>query len=187
MMKVSVGAAPYLCWMSEGNVPGFLRGPGVDCLRVLESLTVVLPALESKPEVDWSPAVMCWCKALEIEVARIVLGGWRGGLHGFTTRGARDVAAFMEGSGKAPGLGLSAEFIRYARRRDCGGGWLAGHPCREWIFDRQGLSGVLEKVARTYRNPAAHLGLMTREDYAGCAAVVGGAEGALSRLWGLAH
>jgi hypothetical protein len=55
-------------------------------------------------------------------------------------------------------------------------------PRADWLFSPSGLADALQVLTREHRNPAAHTGVLSREDYLVCLGRVRSADGILPRL-----
>jgi hypothetical protein len=147
---------------------------------------VVAAALKGRGDLDWSPAVLCCCKAVEIELERVVLRKWRGRSLALGCKGSGEVEAYLgQTSDKPPGLRLMAHLLRHVARRKI-------QPVEGLAFEQEGLwcalaslAMAVDGVARLYRNRAVHTQRMTEWDYRFCENMVGGKHGILHMVWGL--
>lgn len=170
-----------------------------DALRFIVTAEHVAGQLEGFPQLEWSPAVIGLCKAVEAEVVRRIL------LPLATTAGGEDlssdkqdkdvgrVAAFCaDTSRKPPELGVFAYFLQtviHSRERRVSsaivgsflrlaGEWTGSN----WVLDPEAFHHLLEVLIKNFRNRAAHIDELSREDYVGCRELVIGSEGILWRL-----
>ena len=170
-----------------------------EAVKFLATAEHVAAQLREDPHLEWSPAVIGLCKAVEVEVVNrlvVPLG---------VTVGADDlrederdkdvgrVAAYCRDSNrKPPELGAFAHFLQTVihsqRRRDTSvllkgflrlaGGWTGSN----WILGPSAFHSALSTLTANFRNRAAHIDELSREDYMGCRELVIGADGLLWRL-----
>jgi hypothetical protein len=171
-----------------------LLSPGA--VRFVATAEHVAGRLESDPQLEWSPAVIGLCKAVEAEVvAKVLLPlaecGGDGGLVG--DKGDKDigrVAAFCMDTGrKPPELGAFAHFLQTAIHSQSrrGTSVLLGRFLRlarewsgsSWLLDSNGLHRSLAILTDQFRNRAAHIDELGRQDYLDCRALVIGGAGVL--------
>lgn len=162
--------------------------------RALGTAHVVAGALDSRPHLDWSAAVLCVCKALELEaVTRLLPAQLVEATRlrmDVADRRFAPVARFLARQGPAPSLGQLARFIEDALSPSN-----AMHPTVDiylrrvrkmaspgWLLSATGGTAVMKLVASTFRNPAAHSAELDEEDYEACYSAVAGPAGALWQL-----
>lgn len=168
-------------------------------LRFLGTAEHLASKLTAEPYLEWSGAVICLCKAVELEVVNrlidpLVLMG--SGVSMAADKKDRDigkVAAYcMDESLPSPTLGTFAHFLQtviHSQRRrktsaliglfltlssDCTGS--------EWILDPNGLYASITDLTVRFRNRAAHIDELTGVDYDLCQDLVMGSEGILWNL-----
>ena len=157
--------------------------------------------LKSEPQLEWSPAVIGLCKAVESGVVNRILVPLANKAAAVGTdlsadRNDKDigrVAAFcMDSTRKPPELGVFTHFLQTVihsqRRRETSaiiraflrlaGDWTGSN----WILDPTGLHRSVVTLTTTFRNRAAHIDELGSEDYFGCRELVIGTQGV---LWGL--
>lgn len=170
-----------------------------EALRFIATAEHVAAQLQAHAHLEWSPAVIGLCKAVEAElVSRIlrplVLAAAGQDLSG--DKGDKDigrVAAFCaEPQRKPPELGVFAHFLQTVshskQRRQTSrlvgsflrlaGQWTGS----TWLLDVDGLYRSLVLMTTTYRNRAAHIDELSSSDYQGCRALAIGPEGVIWRL-----
>lgn len=170
-----------------------------DALRFIVTAEHVAGQLEGFPQLEWSPAVIGLCKAVEAEVFRRIL------LPLATTSAGEDlssdkqdkdvgrVAAFcVDTSRKPPELGVFAYFLQtviHSQERRVSspivgsflrlaGDWTGSN----WVLNPKAFHHLLEVLNNNFRNRAAHIDELSREDYVECRELVIGSEGILWRL-----
>jgi hypothetical protein len=155
--------------------------------------------LSAEPHLEWSPAAIGLCKAVESEVVdRIVrpLADRAAGQDLGPDKQDKDlrrVAEFcIDPTSKPPELGSFCHFLGVAihsqRRRQTSKllaaffalcrDWVESH----WILQTAGLSDALSELIKNFRNPAAHIDQLSQEDYAACRSLVIGPVGMLWRI-----
>jgi hypothetical protein len=170
-----------------------------EAIRFIVTAEHVAGHLEEKPQLEWSPAVIGLCKAFEAEIVGRVLrplAAEASRLDLTTDRNDKDlgrVAAFCaHPAGKPPELGVFSHFLQTAihskQRRETSvllgcflkmaADWSGSH----WLLEPGGLHGTLGILSKTFRNRAAHIDQLSRQDYLDCRELVIGAKGALWRL-----
>ncbi len=170
-----------------------------EALHFLATAHHVAAGLGSEPQLEWSPSIICLCKAVEVEVVnRLVrplaqcaqakdLGPDK------TDKDIRPVAVFCaDPNRKPPELGTFAHFLQTVihseHRRDTSsligsflklaGDWRGS----QWILEPTGLYQALTTLTKEYRNKAAHIEELDEADYHNCRELVMGSEGILWRL-----
>ncbi len=168
-------------------------------LRFVATAEHVAGKLDADPQLEWSPAVIGLCKAVEAEVVGRILqplaaSASREDLS--SDKNDKDlgrVATFCADlSRKPPELGTFAHFLQTVinsqRRRETSpliGSFLkltSGWTGSNWLLDPTGLHRALEVLTISYRNRAAHIDELGKEDYLSCRKLVIGSEGVLWRL-----
>ncbi len=155
--------------------------------------------LSAEPHLEWSPAVIGLCKAVESEVVgRILqpLAARAAGQDLGADKQDKDlsrVAEFcIDSTSKPPELGSFRYFLEVAihsqRRRHTSKllttffalcrDWVESH----WILQTAGLSSAISELIKEYRNPAAHIDELSQKDYEDCRRLVIGADGMLWRI-----
>ena len=156
-----------------------------EALRFIATAEHVAGQLESDPQLEWSPAVIGLCKAVEAEVVgRIlrplaVMAGSEDLSGDKKDKDIGRVAAFcVDTQRKPPELGAFAHFLQTVihsqERRQTSrlircflrlaGQWTGS----TWLLDPEGLHRALTVMTGTYRNRAAHIDELARIDYLGC-------------------
>jgi hypothetical protein len=155
--------------------------------------------LSADPHLEWSPAVIGLCKAVESEVVGRILqplaaraAGQDLGADKLDNDLSRVAAFCIDATGKPPELGAFNHFLEVAihsqhRRhtskllatffvlcRD----WVESH----WILQTAGLSRAMSELIKEFRNPAAHIDELSQKDYEDCRRLVIGADGMLWRI-----
>ncbi|HLO18803.1 MAG TPA: hypothetical protein VK206_28485 [Anaerolineales bacterium] len=155
--------------------------------------------LETVPDLDWSPATIGLCKAVEIEIIERILIPLLEQTKGVNIEAdIRDkdlgrVAKFIaEPNNKPPEMGTFAHFLQTSinsqTRRTTSPiverfyklfhSW----PNSDWISSTDGLYTSIVRLTQDYRNPAAHINTLTKQDYENCREFVIGAKGILWKL-----
>ena len=170
-----------------------------EALRFIATAEYVAGRLEADPQLEWSPAVIGLCKAVETEiVGRILrpLAALASRENLSADRQDKDLgkmAAFCaDPSRKPPELGAFAHFLQtvvHSRQRRESSALLgafskltANWPGSQWLLQPAGLHNALSVLTAKFRNRAAHTDELGRQDYAGCRDHVIGPDGALWRL-----
>jgi hypothetical protein len=168
-------------------------------VRFIATAEHVAGALESYAQLEWSPAIIGLCKALEAEIVFRILRplAQRSATTDLSTDKAdKDlgrIALFcIDQSRKPPELGVFAHFLQTAihsqQRRDtsplirCFMALLTGWTGSQWLLDPDGLHRALVAVTVDFRNRAAHIEELSSLDYAACRDAVLGKDGALWKL-----
>ena len=166
--------------------------------RFIATAEYVAGRLSDSAELEWSPAVIGLCKAVEVEVLRRVAEPWRAACITYDLSGdvgdehIGRVAKWCAGrSPKPPELGTIAYTLRTLARssrhqstalaealRSASSRWSG----RQWVVDDDGLADALDELTRDHRNRAAHLDALDAADYQACRAVVMGERGLLAQL-----
>jgi hypothetical protein len=170
-----------------------------DAFTVLATAEAVSASLTLSPtELDWSAAVIGLCKAVEIEVGRLIARPLQSAAsHADLTDDLRDkdfkrIAEYCSGRGKPPELGSLAYFLTtavnsrtrastsalIASLRTLGRRW----PTSDWIFARDGFAVEIKELTSNYRNPAAHTEVLDESHFQECSKLVQGSEGILWKL-----
>jgi hypothetical protein len=165
----------------------------------LSTANLVEDALAQKHELDWSPAVIGYCKAVENEIVKRLIDPLAGLVKGLLSRADLDdkdfgrVAKYCNSpSNKPPELGVFAHFLQTfasSTSRRATSGFLRAFdalahnfPRRDWLVDRGGLSASLTKLCFEYRNRAAHVESLSSSDYLACREFVCGADGLIWKI-----
>lgn len=170
-----------------------------EALRFIATAEHVAGNLETNAQLEWSPAVIGLCKAVEVEIVSRILRPLAGTtVDEDLSADNRDkdigrVAAFCaDPQRKPPELGSFSHFLQTVihsqRRRQTSkliGSFMAlaaAWADSTWILAPDGLYRALVHLTSTYRNRAAHIDELAREDYLGCREVTIGGQGIIWRL-----
>lgn len=170
-----------------------------EALRFIATAEHVAGQLESNAQLEWSPAVIGLCKAVETEVVSRILRPLAALATGEDLSGDKSdkdigrVAAFCaEPQRKPPELGAFTHFLQTVihsqQRRQtsrligCFLRLAASWTGSTWLLDSDGLHRALTLLTRTYRNRAAHIDEMASGDYLGCRELVIGPQGVVWKL-----
>jgi hypothetical protein len=170
-----------------------------ESVRFIATSEHVAGQLQAEPQLEWSPAVIGLCKAVEAEVVSRVLRPLAAqASHEDLSADKNDkdfgrVAAFcMDPSRKPPELGAITHFLQTAinskNRREtskllnCFHKLLANWAGSHWLLEQNGLFSALAVLTATFRNPAAHIDELSNRDYIGCRELVVGPDGLLWKL-----
>lgn len=165
---------------------------------MLATAEAVSGALRHTSGLDWSAAIICLCKAVEIELVRCVAEPWRDATAeldlaaDLKDKDLMRVARYCVGRAPAPELGVLAYTVdvatRSRSRRETSP--LVSSLFRianssaaaSWLLDSDGLAAVLADLSKNFRNRAAHTALLTADDYLRCRGRVLDRDGILARL-----
>ncbi len=170
-----------------------------EALRFVATAEHVASQLSSKPELEWSPAIIGLCKAVEVEVVSRLI---RPLAHQVSAQDlANDIqdkdigrlATFCaDPTRRPPELGSFTFFLQtliHSRRRRQSSALMQGFlklaadwPGSAWLLDQNGLCQVLATLTTDFRNKAAHIHEMAEADYQRCRELVMGSQGILWRL-----
>jgi hypothetical protein len=170
-----------------------------EALRFIATSEHVAAQLESNAQLEWSPAVIGLCKAVEAEVVGRILRplaalAGREDLSGDKSdKDIGRVAAFcVEPQRKPPELGSFAHFLQtviYSEQRrqssrliGCFLGLTGQWTGSTWLLDPEGLHRALLLLTTSYRNRAAHIDELSKGDYLGCREITIGPEGIVWKL-----
>lgn len=168
-------------------------------LRFLATAEYVSKSLDSAANLDWSPAIIGLCKAVEMEVVErlimplTVLRGSALLNEDVKDKDIGKIAKFCKNeTEKPPELGTFAHFLQTTinseKRRSTSTlmqafiKLLHDYPNAIWILDINGLYTTLSLLTRDYRNRAAHIDDLTKLDYESCRSLVIGDSGMLWKL-----
>lgn len=170
-----------------------------EAVRFIATAEHVAGQLQADPQLEWSPAVIGLCKAVEAEVVSCIL-------RPLAVMAAREnlsadkndkdigrVAVFCaDPNRKPPELGAFAHFLQTVihsqQRRETSallGSFLrlaAEWTGSNWLLDPHAFHRALALLTSNFRNRAAHIDELGREDYLGCRELVIGSDGVLWRL-----
>ena len=170
-------------------------------IRFLATTEFLAERLWSVADIDleWSPAVIGLCKAVETEVAALLVTPLAKATaeldltEDIRDRELRPIAAYCADQQRnPPELGTIGRFLQTVvhsrRRRDQSvlmqaflrmmGDWSGA----QWILDPQGLQRELANLTTSFRNKAAHIDELTESDYLQCHKRVAGPRGVLWKL-----
>ncbi len=170
-----------------------------EALRFIATAEHVATNLETNAQLEWSPAVIGLCKAVEIEIVIRILHPLADVTRNEDLSGdTRDkdigrVAVFCsDPRRKPPELGAFSHFLQtviHSQRRrrtskliGCFIGLAAAWTDSTWVLSSDGLYYTLVQLTSTYRNRAAHIDELARDDYLGCREVTIGSQGVIWKL-----
>ena len=148
-------------------------------------------------DLDWSVAALPLCKAVEVEIGRLITRPLRETARGLdlgldAARGElRAMVKYCRSTGDAHMmLGPFISFMKAITTPGSAHGPLAealramsrAWPHADWLFDPDGLAAALDELRVRYRNPAAHTAILDRTAFEGCSSFIGGTDGLLWRL-----
>lgn len=168
-------------------------------IRFLSTAHHVACSLDTRSNLDWSPAVIGLCKAVELEIVeRLIMPmtTMRGNPSLGDDTKDKDIgriAKFIrDGTGKPPELGTFAHFLQTlvnSKKRRMRSALMLGFirqmrdwPKASWILDSVGLHASLSLLTRDFRNRAVHIDDLDRRDYEECRTLVIGEQGLLWKL-----
>jgi hypothetical protein len=170
-----------------------------ETLRFVATAEHVAGQLGADPQLEWSPAVIGLCKAAEVEVVGRILRP----LSVRTSHEDLDadksdkdigrIAAFCaDSTRRPPELGTFAHFLQTVihsqQRRQSSPlitsflGLAAEWTGSYWLLDPNGLHQALGELTSKFRNRAAHIDELGKQDYVNCRELVIGAKGVLWNL-----
>jgi hypothetical protein len=168
-------------------------------LRFVATAEYVAEQLHANLDLEWSPAIIGLCKAAEAEVVARILRPLASVVRQedlSTDRNDKDVgrvAVFCtDPNRKPPELGAVAHFLQTAahskERRNSSvviRAFLrlaAKWPGSNWLLDPSGFHQALTLLSSSFRNRAAHVDELSKDEYLGCRELVIGADGFLWKL-----
>jgi len=160
---------------------------------------LVQTALLAHCDLDWSPGIIGYCKAVENEIVRRLVLPTAANLTGRVPKHELDdkdigrMAKFCHTpDDRPPELGAFAHFLQTFIHSSSRRGTsqvmqtfqrnVNAFPKREWILDPSGLHRQISVLTQEYRNKAAHLSALTEADYVACRDFVIGLDGLLWKL-----
>lgn len=171
-------------------------------LRFVSTSEHLSHALQSVSDLDWSPATIGLCKAFETEVVARILIPLSHAVSNVNLEGdIRDkdigkVARFCAGmpGSKPPELGTFAYFYQTALNSEARRAssplicalfrLFSSWPDSSWLVDLDGLYESTMRLTSKFRNRAAHIDVLSEDDYNQCREFV---IGPLGILWRLIH
>lgn len=170
-----------------------------ESVRFISTSEHVARQLQGSPYLEWSPAVIGLCKAVETEiVSRILrpLAARASSVDLSIDKNDKDIgritAFCADPNRKPPELGSFTHFLQTVihsrQRRDtsvlinCFLKQITEWTGSNWLLDSQGLCSVLENLTTNFRNRAAHIDELNKTDYIGCRDLVIGNQGILWQL-----
>jgi hypothetical protein len=171
----------------------------VETMRFIATSEFVASQLDAAPQLEWSPAVIGLCKAMELElVSRVLkplaaLAANSDLTADITDKDIGRIAAYCsEPTRKPPELGSFSHFlqtvIHSTRRRETSSlvraflQLAAEWPGSQWLLHPEGLHRALSSLTTDFRNPAAHIDELGKHHYVDCRNQVVGPHGALWKL-----
>lgn len=170
-----------------------------ESVRFIATAEHVAAELQEDPHLEWSPAVIGLCKAVEWEVVVRILRPLAASASREDLRADKSdkdlgrVAKFCaDQAQKPPELGAFGRFLQTAthsqERRETSAllgcflklvaEWTGSH----WLLDPKGLHFKLHNLIAHFRNRAAHIDELGMVDYVSCRNLVIGSEGLLWKL-----
>lgn len=170
-----------------------------ETMRFIATSEFVAGQLDAAPQLEWSPAVIGLCKALELELISRVLKPLAAlTVNSDLTADKKDkdigrIAAYCaEPARKPPELGSFSHFlqtvIHSTQRRENSAlvrvflKLAADWPGALWLLQPDGLHSALTSLTTNFRNPAAHIDELGKQHYVDCRNQVIGSDGALWKL-----
>jgi hypothetical protein len=170
-----------------------------EAARFIATAEHVAGQLQADPQLEWSPAVIGLCKAVEMEVVTRILRPLAMQTSDEDLAGDKNdkdlgrIAMYcVDVNRKPPELGSFAHFLQTVihsqQRRETSvlvraflrqsSEWTGSH----WLLDPAGLHRELTLLTRDFRNRAAHIDELNRDDYLRCRSLVIGSDGMLWKL-----
>ena len=171
-----------------------------EAVRFIATAEHVARQLLSDPQLEWSPAVIGLCKAVEAEVLHRILIPLANRAAGHaeldadkTDKDLGRVAGFCaKPSRKPPELGVFAHFLQTVihsqQRRGTSAiirsflGLASDWTGSDWILNPGSFHRSLVTLTMDYRNRAAHVDELAKSDYLGCRDLAIGSSGIIWRL-----
>lgn len=168
-------------------------------LRFVATAEYVAEQLGPKADIEWSPAIIGLCKAVESEIVdRLILPLANRAASRDLSVDKKDkdigrIAAFCADRGRTPPeLGSIAHFLQTVansrRRRDTSNtiraflelatDWSGS----QWLLNPRGLHDAIGSLTAEFRNKAAHLHELNKSDYRRCHELILGPDGILWKL-----
>ena len=168
-------------------------------VRFLGTAEFVADRLQDQSSLEWSPAIICLCKAVEFEVVARIMEPLRRQCaqedlaHDLADNDLKRLARWCAGKQpQQPELGGIRHVLVTAansRRRAEASPLIRALlqrvrtlPRGGWLLDTDGLARALGELTMRFRNPAAHTDELDAPDYASCRELVLAADGLLWRL-----
>ncbi len=168
-------------------------------LRFIATAEHVAGHLQADVQLEWSPAVIGLCKAVEAEVVRHLLLPLADGTRGADLAADKQdkdigrVAAFCcDPTRKPPELGAISHFLQtaiHSQNRRATSALLGRFSAlaakwtgSNWVLDPNGLTAGLISLTANFRNRAAHIDELGKDDYLGCRKLAIGPDGIVWRL-----
>lgn len=170
-----------------------------EALRFLATSEYLAKQLLPELDLEWSPVIIGLCKAVEMEIVNCLIRPLAQQTISLDLKDDREdkdigrVTIFCANpDSKPPELGAVTHFLQtvtHSKNRrstnkliltflDLASNWTGS----QWILDPQGLQKVAAKLSTEFRNKAAHIDEMSKEDYRRCRELVIGSEGILWKL-----
>ena len=170
-----------------------------EAVRFIATAEYVAGHLQADPQLEWSPAIIGLCTAIEAEIVSRILRPLSAKASGddlAADKADKDigrVAAFCsDATRKPPELGTFAHFLQtfiHSQHRRVASAlfrsftsltadWIGSH----WLWEPKGLHQALTTLTSEFRNRAAHIDELSKEDYAACRDLVIGLDGMLWKL-----
>jgi hypothetical protein len=170
-----------------------------EAVRFIATAEHVASQLQADPQLEWSPAVIGLCKAVEAEVLNRILRPLAHMMEHEDLSADKDdkdigrVAEFCaDPNRKPPELGSFAHFLQTVihsqQRRETSvllygflrlaSGWTGS----DWLLEPRAFHSSLVLLTTSFRNRAAHIDELGKEDYIGCRELVIGPEGVVWKL-----
>ena len=170
-----------------------------EAIRFIATAEHVAKQLDAVPQLEWSPAIIGLCKAVEVEIVkRLLLPLSAISQHADLSSDIKDkdigrVAQFcQEPARNPPELGSFGHFLQTVihseNRRatsslirmflSLASKWTGS----QWLLDPTGLYASVGTLTSDFRNRAAHIDELGRDDYLACREHVIGMKGLLWRL-----
>lgn len=153
--------------------------------------------LSTRPMLDWSPAVIGLCKAVELEIVQRLFEPLRRTSAKYDLSGDLTdpqlgrIAKSLLAASKPPELGSMVFFLRTATFSKTRSETpliralkevVSNFPHSEWLFPPGPGLDVLDKLVSTFRNKAAHTDELNSEDFQACRDLVTGGGRLLANL-----
>jgi hypothetical protein len=171
----------------------------VNARRFVATSERLSQVLRMDADLDWSPATIGLCKAVETEMVERLILPLKDRLQGIDLSAdvrdkdiGRVAKFFADPATKPPELGSFAHFLQTSlnseSRRTTSPSvsglfrLFSSLPNSAWLSNMNGLHESLVRLTHDFRNRAAHLDTLTRQDYEECRSFVLGTDGVLWKI-----
>ena len=154
-------------------------------LRFLASAEYLSSKIEEDYSLDWSPVIIGLCKAFENELVEKIIRPFKSHCKSIDISNdlkdndlSKIAKYILTDDAKEPELGTFAHFLQTVlnskSRRQTSNliktfyEFLADFPYSNWILDKSGLLSAIISISNNFRNKAAHIEELGKDDYFSC-------------------